>query len=82
MFINIAGLLTFQDESNAYEITVLKFSNPDLSVAKPRTSSTVTEYEIPRTVDKVYGDPGNKEEIIYNWFETNGICKINPNKIE
>ena len=39
-------------------------------------------YEIPNPVNKVYADPGNKKETIFNWFEANRICKINPSDIK
>lgn len=71
-----------QGISNAYEITILKFKNPDLSNVKENTSLDVTAYEIPTSLDQVYADPGNKEEMIHNWFETNGVCKINSNSIK
>lgn len=75
-------MLTFQGISNAYEITILKFKNPHLSDVKPNISS-VMEYEIPDSVDReVYADPGNKEEMIYDWFEANEVCKINSKSIK
>ena len=44
-------------------------------------SSGVTAYEIPSS-ERVYADPGNKEETIYNWLKTNDICRINLNSIK
>ena len=77
---NQLSLFMFQGISNAYEITVLKFNNPVISDVKPHTSPTVTAYEIPNS-ERVYADPGNREETIYNWLKMNDICRINSNSI-
>ena len=38
--------------------------------------------EIPNPTDKIYADPGNKKDVIFNWFKEYKIFKIIPDDIK
>lgn len=33
-------------------------------------------------IDKIYADPGNKRDVIFNWLKQYKVPKINPDDIE
>ena len=50
--------------------------------AHPYVYSSSTGYEYPKSLDKIYADPGNKKETIFNWLEENKVCNFNSSDIK
>ena len=50
--------------------------------AQPYLLPTAVGDEAPNPTYKIYADPGNKKDVIFNWFKENKVSKINSNDIK